>query len=89
MDERYGGFLNSTLEDYLVEVNADVQRIDVDFIDEPDLLFNSVGVKGLAEIAMVGVMSAVANAVFHATGLRQRRLPIRIEDVLDEEGRAR
>lgn len=82
VDSRFGGFLNTTLEEYLVPVNADIKQIDVDFINEPDPLFNAVGVKGLGEVAMVGVAAAVANAVFHATGRRHRRLPIRVEHVL-------
>jgi xanthine dehydrogenase YagR molybdenum-binding subunit len=81
-DARFGGFHNATLEEYPVMVNADVGRIDVDFVDEPDLLFNPVGVKGLGEVAMVGVAAAVANAVHHATGRRHHRLPIRLEHVL-------
>ncbi|MFB9688979.1 xanthine dehydrogenase family protein molybdopterin-binding subunit [Amycolatopsis plumensis] len=81
-DPRSGGFLNATLEEYPVMVNADVGRIDVGFVDEPDLRFNPVGVKGLGEVAMVGVAAAVANAVHHATGKRHHRLPIRIDDVL-------
>ena len=82
VDERFGGFLNTTLEEYPVPVNADVHSIDVSLIDEPDLLFNPVGVKGLGEVAMVGVAAAIANAVHHATGRRPRRLPIRLEHVL-------
>ncbi|MFJ7219299.1 xanthine dehydrogenase family protein molybdopterin-binding subunit [Amycolatopsis sp. NPDC098790] len=81
-DDRFGGFLNSTLEEYPIMVNADVHRIDVAFVDEPDLRFNPVGVKGLGEVAMVGVAAAVANAVHHATGRRHHRLPIRLDDVL-------
>ncbi|VVJ18202.1 Periplasmic aromatic aldehyde oxidoreductase [Amycolatopsis camponoti] len=81
-DDRFGGFLNATLEEYPIMVNADVHRIDVGFVDEPDLLFNPVGVKGLGEVAMVGVAAAVANAVHHATGKRHHRLPIRLDDVL-------
>ncbi|WP_431922443.1 xanthine dehydrogenase family protein molybdopterin-binding subunit [Amycolatopsis tucumanensis] len=82
VDDRFGGFLNTTLEEYPVPVNADVHDIDVSFIDEPDPLFNSAGVKGLGEVAMVGVAAAIANAVHHATGRRPRRLPIRLEHVL-------
>ncbi|WP_432826907.1 xanthine dehydrogenase family protein molybdopterin-binding subunit [Dactylosporangium sp. CA-092794] len=81
-EPRYGGFLNATLEEYPIAVNADVHDIDVDFIDEPDPLLNPVGVKGLGEVAFVGVAPAIGNALFHATGVRFRRLPIRIEDVL-------
>jgi xanthine dehydrogenase YagR molybdenum-binding subunit len=82
VDPRYGGFLNSTMEEYPIVVNADVHQIDVHCVDEPDPLLNPVGVKGLGEVAMVGVSAAIGNAVFHATGTRFRRLPIRIEDVL-------
>ena len=83
VDSRYGGFLNADLAEYLVPVNADIGSIDVDFIDEPDPKFNSVGVKGLGEVSMVGVSAAIANAVYHATGRRQRDLPIRIEHLLE------
>jgi xanthine dehydrogenase YagR molybdenum-binding subunit len=82
VDDRFGGFLNNTLEEYPVPVNADIQQIEVDFIDEPDLLFNPLGVKGVGEVGMVGVAAAVANAVHHATGRRMHRLPIRLEHVL-------
>jgi xanthine dehydrogenase YagR molybdenum-binding subunit len=81
-DERNGGFLNATLEEYPIAVNGDIGEIDVSFIDEPDPMLNPVGVKGLGEVSMVGVAPAVVNAVFHATGRRHRKLPIRIEDVL-------
>ncbi|MEU3786579.1 xanthine dehydrogenase family protein molybdopterin-binding subunit [Streptomyces sp900129855] len=82
VDGRFGGFLNTTLEEYPVAVNADIQEIDFDFIDEPDLLLNDIGVKGLGEVTMIGAAAAVANAVFHATGRRQNQLPIRIEHVM-------
>ncbi|HEY2697457.1 MAG TPA: xanthine dehydrogenase family protein molybdopterin-binding subunit [Pseudonocardiaceae bacterium] len=82
VDDHFGGFLNTTLEEYPVPVNADIHQIDVEFIDEPDLLFNPVGVKGAGEVSMVGVAAAVANAVHHATGRRMHRLPIRLENVL-------
>jgi xanthine dehydrogenase YagR molybdenum-binding subunit len=82
VDARYGGFLNADIAEYLIPVNADVQDIQVELIDEPDLLLNDAGVKGLGEVAIVGVAAAVANAVFHATGRRVRHLPIRIEDLL-------
>ncbi|GII32581.1 xanthine dehydrogenase family protein molybdopterin-binding subunit [Planotetraspora mira] len=82
VDPRYGGFANATMEEYPIPVNADIGEVEVGFVDEPDLLLNPVGVKGLGEVSMVGVAAAIANAVFHATGRRHRRLPIRIEDVL-------
>ena len=82
VDPRYGGFLNADLAEYVIPVNADIGDIQVDFVDEPDLLLNDAGVKGLGEVAVVGVAAAIANAVYHATGHRIRRLPIRIEDLL-------
>jgi xanthine dehydrogenase YagR molybdenum-binding subunit len=83
VDRRYGGFLNADLAEYVVPVNADIGAIDVEFIDTPDLKFNSAGVKGLGEVSMVGVAAAIGNAVYHATGRRARSLPIRIEHLLD------
>jgi xanthine dehydrogenase YagR molybdenum-binding subunit len=82
IDPRYGGFLNNDLAEYVVAVNADIGDIEVGFIDEPDPLFNSIGLKSLGEVAMVGASAAVANAVFHATGKRIRKLPIRVEHLL-------
>lgn len=82
VDERYGGWLNNDIADYVMPVNADIGEIDVSFIDKPDPLLNSLGSKGLGEVAMVGAAAAVANAVFHATGKRIRKMPIRIEDLL-------
>jgi xanthine dehydrogenase YagR molybdenum-binding subunit len=82
VDPRYGGFLNADLAEYVLPVNADIGSIDVEFIDEPDLQFNSAGAKGLGEVSLTGVAPAIANAVFHATGRRLRDLRIRIEHVL-------
>jgi xanthine dehydrogenase YagR molybdenum-binding subunit len=82
VDPRFGGFLNADLAEYVVPVNADIGVIEVDFIDTPDPRLNDVGVKGLGEVAMVGVAAAIANAVYHATGRRLRRLPIRVDDLL-------
>ncbi len=81
VDPRFGFVLNNDLADYVVPVNADIGEIEVGFVDRPDAL-NASGVKGVGEVAMVGVAAAIANAVFHATGRRLRRLPIRIEDLL-------
>lgn len=82
VDPRYGGWLNSDLADYVVPVNADVGEIEVGFIDRPDPILNSIGSKGLGEVAMVGASAAIANAIYHATGKRIRKMPIRIEDLL-------
>jgi xanthine dehydrogenase YagR molybdenum-binding subunit len=65
-----------------VPTHADVPPIDVNFIDEADSEINLLGVKGIAELGVIGVAPAIANAVFHATGRRVRHLPILPEDLL-------
>ena len=62
--------------------DADIDEIDVDFIDPADTPINSVGVKGLGEVAMVGAAAAITHAICFATGKRLHELPIRIEDLL-------
>jgi xanthine dehydrogenase YagR molybdenum-binding subunit len=82
LDPRDGRPVNAHMADYLVPVNLDTPRLEAHFVDEEDPHVNPLGVKGLGEIALVGMAPAIANAVFHATGKRVRDLPIRIEDVL-------
>ena len=60
---------------------------DVIFVDEPDPEVTPMGVKGLGEIGIVGTAGAVANAIYHATGNRQRSLPITIDKILSAEDR--
>jgi hypothetical protein len=74
--------LNVNLADYHVPVHADVPPIDVIFVDETDEHVNPLGAKGLAELALVGVAPAVANAVYHATAKRVRGLPITPDKLL-------
>jgi xanthine dehydrogenase YagR molybdenum-binding subunit len=83
-DERLGRVMNANLAEYLVPVCADVGDLDVTFVPSEDTIFNPLGVKGLAEIALCGVAPAIAEAVWHATGRRVRDLPIRVEDLLAE-----
>ena len=64
------------LADYHVAVNADVPRIQVEFVEVPDPHINSLGCRGIGEIGIVGVPAAIANAVFNATGKRLRDLPL-------------
>jgi xanthine dehydrogenase YagR molybdenum-binding subunit len=76
-------YVNDNLADYMVPVNADVQQVEVILVPEVDHDVNPAGVKGLGELANVGTAAAIANAVYHATGARIRKLPIRIENLLN------
>jgi xanthine dehydrogenase YagR molybdenum-binding subunit len=82
MDAEFGDYLNHDLAGYHIAANADVQRIDVSWLDEQDDQLNPLGIKGIGEIGIVGTAAAIANAVYHATGHRQRHLPIRPDRVL-------
>ena len=82
LDLKRARYVNDNLADYLVPVNADIKQVDVILVPEIDRDVNPAGVKGLGELANVGTAAAVANAVYHATGRRIRRLPIRIESLL-------
>ena len=64
------------LASYHVPINADVGEIDVGWVDEEDFRVSPMGSKGIGEIGIVGTAAAVANAVFDATGMRIRDLPI-------------
>jgi len=81
-DARYGGVMNGDIAEYLIPVNADIGSIEPGFIDEPDFQVNRSGVKGLGEVVMAGVAPAIINAVYHATGIRVRDLPLRLEALL-------
>jgi xanthine dehydrogenase YagR molybdenum-binding subunit len=80
--EENGRLANADLAGYLLPVNADISDIDVHFIEYPDTLYSSTGARGIGEIGIVGTAAAVANAVYNATGIRVRHIPIRIEDLL-------
>lgn len=82
LDPRDGRVVNANMADYLVPVNLDTPQLEAHFVEEHDPWVNPLGVKGLGEIALVGVAPAIANAVFHATGRRVRELPIRVEHLL-------
>lgn len=82
MDHRSGRTLNANLAEYHVPVNADVPNMEALMIEEHDPHVNALGIKGVGEIGITGSAGAVANAVWHATGMRPRRFPIGIDDLL-------
>jgi len=80
-DPTTGRIANATFGDYLIPAHADVPDLDVVFVGTPDTV-RPIGIKGIGEIAIVGVSAAIANAVYHATGRRIRSLPITVEQLL-------
>jgi len=81
VDERTGRIMNPSLAEYHVPVQLDVPAIDILFNDIPDP-HTALGVHGIGEIGITGCAAAIANAVFHATGKRVRRLPITLDKLL-------
>jgi xanthine dehydrogenase YagR molybdenum-binding subunit len=81
-DPQNGAPINSNLADYVMAVNADVPPIDVHFLDFPDKEINELGARGIGEIGLAGIAAAITAAVHHATGVRVRELPIKIQNLL-------
>ena len=81
LDVEFGNFANHDLATYHVAACADVPAIEVDWLDERDDDLNPMGTKGIGEIGIVGAAAAIGNAVYNATGVRVRSLPITLEDV--------
>ncbi|MFZ0293671.1 MAG: xanthine dehydrogenase family protein molybdopterin-binding subunit [Candidatus Sulfotelmatobacter sp.] len=81
-DQRTGQPINNNFADYLVAVNADVPDVEVEFLDYPDTILNEYGARGIGEIGLTGCASALTSATYHATGVRVREVPIRIEKLL-------
>lgn len=81
-DPQNGAPINASLADYIVAVNADSPAIEVHFLDYPDKEINELGARGIGEIGLAGIAAAITAAVHHATGVRVRELPVKIEDLL-------
>lgn len=81
-DRHSGGLVGADLAGYHFAANADVPHIEVDWLNEGPDPDDPIGVKGIGEIGIVGTAAAIANAVWHATGVRHRHLPIRPDRVL-------
>lgn len=84
-DTHSGQPINGSFADYLVATCADLPNLEAIFLDYPDLIVNEYGARGIGEIGMAGVAAAIASAAYHATGVRVRELPIRIEDLLQSK----
>jgi xanthine dehydrogenase YagR molybdenum-binding subunit len=84
-EQHSGQPINGSFADYLVATCADLPNLDVTFLDYPDYIVNEYGARGIGEIGMAGVAPAITSAVYHATGVRVRDLPIRIENLLESK----
>jgi xanthine dehydrogenase YagR molybdenum-binding subunit len=82
LDPRSGRVMNANLAEYHVPVNADVPSLEAILVEEADPYVNALGIKGVGEIGITGTAGAIANAVCHATGVRVRRFPITIEQLI-------
>lgn len=81
-DPRNGHPINDNFADYVVPTSADHPEIDVHFLDIPDPMIGEYGARGIGEIGLAGIAPAITAAVYHATGVRVRNLPVRIEDLI-------
>jgi xanthine dehydrogenase YagR molybdenum-binding subunit len=82
-DSRNAKPINNNFADYLVATNADIPQQEVIFLDYPDPAMGEYGARGIGEIGLTGIASALTMAAYHATGVRVRELPIRIEKLME------
>ena len=86
VDTRHGFFVNHDLAGYEVPVHADIPHQEVVFLDETDPISSPMKAKGVAELGICGVAAAVANAIYHATGVRVRDYPVRLDKIIEGLG---
>jgi xanthine dehydrogenase YagR molybdenum-binding subunit len=82
VDPRSGRPMNANLAEYHVPVNADVPSVEAILVEEDDPHVNALGIKGVGEIGITGTAGAVANAIWHATGIRARKFPITLDRLI-------
>jgi xanthine dehydrogenase YagR molybdenum-binding subunit len=82
VDPRSGHFVNPDFGEYHVAVNADVPQIEVHFVEEIDDSANPAGAKGVGELGISGAGAAVVNAIYNATGVRVRDVPVTLDTLL-------
>jgi xanthine dehydrogenase YagR molybdenum-binding subunit len=81
-DPRNGHPINNNYADYLVAVQTDIPAIECVFLEYPDPILHAYGARGIGEIGLTGCAAALTSATYHATGVRVRTLPIRLEHLL-------
>jgi xanthine dehydrogenase YagR molybdenum-binding subunit len=85
MDAKSGRPMNANFAEYHVPVNADVPSVQAILVEEHDPYVNPLGIKGVGEIGITGSAGAVANAVWHATGVRVRKFPITLDRLIEPQ----
>ena len=84
IEPTHARFLAKNLSNVSVPVNADIpSAIDVGFVEEFDEHASPIGARGIGELGATGVAAAIANAVFDATGIRVREVPILPSHILE------
>ncbi len=82
LDRPRARFANQDLAGYHISTSADIGEVVAEIVEEEDTVVNAIGAKAVGEIGIVGMPAAIANAVYHATGVRVRHTPIVVEDLL-------
>jgi xanthine dehydrogenase YagR molybdenum-binding subunit len=77
--------MNANIAEYHIPVSADVPSLEAILVEEDDWHVNALGIKGVGEIGITGTAGAVANAVWHATGIRVRTFPITLDRLIEPQ----
>jgi len=81
VDVEEGQIFNPSLESYRIPTACDLpQDVKIFFVEEPHPE-GPYGAKGLAEPATAPTAAAIANALFDATGIRIREVPLTAEKI--------
>jgi xanthine dehydrogenase YagR molybdenum-binding subunit len=81
-DHRFGHVVTQDFASYHISSHADIPDIDAIALDDVDEHASPMGSRGAGEIGIVGAAAAVVNAVYHATGVRVRDLPVTCDKLL-------
>jgi xanthine dehydrogenase YagR molybdenum-binding subunit len=83
MDANLGKYMNQNFAEYHIPVHADINELDVLFVQENDEIINELGIKGVGEVGLVAMPPAIANAIYHATGKRINQFPIHFDKLME------
>jgi len=83
-----GRITNPTFTDYKLCTTTDLPELNIAFVETHDPA-GPYGAKGIAESPLIPVAPAIANAVYHGTGVRFTELPLTPERVLTKLKEAR